>query len=298
MADILFPSEAIGEHTIDAAFGVEREAAEAVGHACYLIDHTRATTGDVARAIAHVPSDLACLVYRGWMVSPQQYAQIFDALALRSTFLLNTAEAYLCCHYLPESYHLIEGHTPRSTWAPLRGTVDRTFLRALAEPFGDGPIVIKDYVKSQKHYWDEACFIPNASDIEHVERVVNRFLELQGDDLNVGLVFRQFVPLKIIGRHPKSGMPLAAEFRIFWLDGEPLLVRRYWAELVDYDVAVPVETFRSLARRIPSRFFTMDVALVDDGTWIVVELGDAQVSGLPSDDVATPFYSRLRNLLS
>lgn len=30
--------------------------------------------------------------------------------------------------------------------------------------FGDRPVIIKDYVKSRKHEWLGACFIPDASD--------------------------------------------------------------------------------------------------------------------------------------
>ena len=97
---------------------------------------------------------------------------------------------------------------------------------AAVAPFADSSLVVKDYVKSQKHYWQEACFIPAARDLPAVERVVRKFLELQGDDLNEGLVFREFVPLKVVGTHPKSGMPLAAEFRIFWLLGKPILSHR------------------------------------------------------------------------
>jgi ATP-grasp domain, R2K clade family 3 len=42
------------------------------------------------------------------------------------------------------------------------------------------------------------------------------------------------------------------------------------------------ETFRAIAAAIGSRFFTMDVAQrQDDGAWQIVELGDAQVAGLP-----------------
>jgi hypothetical protein len=40
----------------------------------------------------------------------------------------------------------------------------------LLRPFGDAPLVLKDYVKSQKHAWDEACFIPSASDRKAFER--------------------------------------------------------------------------------------------------------------------------------
>ena len=68
--------------------------------------------------------------------------------------------------------------------------------------------MLKDFVKSRKHEWAEACFIPSASDRASVERVVRRFLELQDDDLSEGLVFREFVEFEPLGRHPKSGMPL------------------------------------------------------------------------------------------
>ena len=42
----------------------------------------------------------------------------------------------------------------------------------------------------------------------------------------------------------------------------------------------------------------MDVAQrADNDEWIVVELGDAQVSGLPRDSDATEFYEKLRAAL-
>ena len=231
------------------------------------------------------------------MLKPDEYKAMYESLGARSVRLINTSDQYRTCHHLPESYAYLEGRTPKTTWMALEGPPSAEQLRELAAPFGGKALVIKDYVKSQKHYWAEACFIPDASDLEHVERVVTRFLELQGEDLNVGLVFREYVPLRVVGEHPKSGMPLAAEFRIFWLDHEPLLVHRYWADLVELEDEVPIDELRSTAKGIPSRFFTMDVAMLDDGSWIVVELGDAQVSGLPSDAVAPGFYRRLRELL-
>ena len=92
----------------------------------------------------------------------------------------------------------------------------------LLRPFGSAAVVVKDFVKSRKHEWAEACFIPSASDRAAVERVVRRFLELQGDDLSEGLVFREFADFEPLGRHPKSGMPLTKEFRLFFLDRQPL----------------------------------------------------------------------------
>lgn len=60
--------------------------------------------------------------------------------------------------------------------------------------------------------------------------VVSRFLELHGDDLAEGLVFREYVAFVPLATQSCSGMPLTREYRIFWLDGEPLLTVPYWEE--------------------------------------------------------------------
>jgi hypothetical protein len=249
--------------------------------------------GAVAAAVARVPDGHGSALYRGWMLKPSQYEAMHTELKARHASLVNTPEQYRTCHYLPDSYPWIEERTPRTVWFPLQGELDFALLAPVLAPFGDRPIVVKDYVKSQKHYWAEACFIPAASDLSAVQRVVQRFVELQGEDLNEGLVFREFVPLRIVGTHPKSGMPLAAEFRIFWLDGEPILSHRYWGDLTTFDVPLPFDEIRPIAARIPSRFFTMDVAFLHDGDWTIVELGDGQVAGLPSPDLAPEFFTRI-----
>jgi len=227
------------------------------------------------------------------MLKPNQYDAMHAALVARGTTLVNSPMQYRGCHYLPESYAWIEGHTPRSVWFPVEDGLSVERLKRAVLPFGSAALIVKDYVKSQKHYWKEACHIPSASDLPAVERVVRKFLELQGDALNEGLVLREYLPLKVVGTHPKSGMPLTAEFRIFWLDGEPILWHRYWGDLTTFDVPLPWAELTPIAAGIQSRFFTMDVALLADGGWTIVELGDGQVAGLPAADLASEFYRRL-----
>ena len=154
---------------------------------------------------------------------------------------------------------------------------------------------MKDFVKSRKHEWEEACFIPSASDRGAVERVVRRFLALQGPDLSEGLVFREFVEFEPLGRHSRSGMPLTKEFRIFFLDGLPIFRTPYWEE-ADYEGETPpIVHFAETASRVRSRFFTMDVAKRRDGDWMIVELGDGQVAGLPEHADLEAFYRALVN---
>jgi hypothetical protein len=48
---------------------------------------------------------------------------------------------------------------------------------------------------------------------------------------------------------------------------------------------------------IQSNFYTIDIMQLEDGSWIVNELGDGQVSGLATQENAFIFYNLLKNSL-
>ncbi|HZS77694.1 MAG TPA: ATP-grasp domain-containing protein [Ktedonobacteraceae bacterium] len=257
--------------------------------------------GDIARSLRRVtPADEAeTAIYRGWMMKPDVYEQLYHGLAERNILLINTPAAYRHCHYFPESYPVIEGHTPRSVWMKVNGEVSIDAIMELLRPFDNKPVILKDYVKSRKHEWTEACFIPSAADRQAVERVVSNFLKLQGDDLNEGLVFREFVEFEPLGFHPASNMPLTTEYRLFYLDGKLIASAPYWDE-DDYKEAdkPPVKRFNEIAKHVQSRFFTMDVAQRKDGNWMIMELGDGQVAGLPERVNVRKFYQQIAIILN
>lgn len=49
---------------------------------------------------------------------------------------------------------------------------------------------------------------------------------------------------------------------------------------------------------MPSRFFTIDLAQRADRAWLVMELGDGQVAGLPARAHPTAFYRALLGRLT
>ena len=51
-----------------------------------------------------------------------------------------------------------------------------------------------------------------------------------------------------------------------------------------------MDQFTEVAAAVQSRFFTMDMAKRRDGEWMIVELGDAQVAGLPENADVNGFY--------
>jgi hypothetical protein len=277
----------------DRAFQAEVAAIGRLGLPYVLLNHDALVRGEPDRAGRRVPKhDPPVLAsYRGWMVTAGQYRSLYEVLSARGIVLINDPNQYSRCHHLPESYPAIEGLTPRTVWLASDLEIGR-IMEALA-PLGDAPVVLKDFVKSRKHEWTEACYIPSASDRRAVERVVGRFLELQGADLAGGLVFREFVEFEPVGVHPRSGMPITEEYRIFWLDGRPISWSPYWEEGRYVGEGPPIDEFKAVAAAVQSRFFTMDVARRRDDGWMIVELGDGQVSGLPRETDADRFYAAL-----
>lgn len=293
---ILVCSDPLDISQVDPSYSNEAVAATDAGFEVSRVDYEALVDErNSQKAVRKVESEDSVGIYRGWMLKPEQYRDLYDALAGKGIRLINSPEAYVHCHHLPESYSVIEGVTPRSIWLPADLDLER-LMEALG-PFGDAPLVLKDYVKSRKHEWAEACFIPRASDRSAVESVVRRFRELQGDSLVGGLVFREFIEFESAGVHPKSGMPLAQEHRIFWFDGQPLTSFPYWSDLGQTGEGPTRETFEGVAAKIRSRFFTMDVAKRKSGEWMIVEIGDGQVAGLPDEKTVHNFYTHLRDRL-
>ena len=260
--------------------------------------------GNFQGAIACVePSEkLRTAILRSWMFSVEEYEKLYNALFSKGVKLINSPSEYSFCHWLPNSYGAIKHVTPTTTWIsfPTDGLsqteVDDalTFnyihkIKELLRPFGKRPIVVKDYVKSAKYFWNKACFIPDASDTGNVLRILQGF-----NDVNCGfvggLVFRQYVEFEPVKRHYHSRVAPAKEYRLFFLNGKQIASAQYW--MGEYDEEAP-EGFEEIAKNIPSTFFSMDVAKTKDGRWLVIEVGDGQVSSLPNDCDSKQFYRNL-----
>lgn len=283
---ILFCCEPTDPKQVDSCFEDEWQAAQKAGFPVALINFEAIVAEKAVNAVARVPEQSGSAVYRGWMLKPAQYKNLYEALKHKGISLVNSPDQYKRCHYFPDSYDAIKSCTPKSIW-----TSPKCDLKKTLKDFGDRPIIVKDYVKSRKHEWFDACFIPNASDTPTAQRVVDKFIELQEGDLNEGLVFREFIEFEPAGFHEKSGLPIIKEFRIFFFDGDPLIESAYWPQVSKDEI--PMELFKEIANKIESNFFTMDVAKRPDGEWMVIELGDGQVAGLPEVMAPLDFYMAL-----
>lgn len=255
----------------DAHFAREARAARQLGLPVALIDHDALLAGDARAAVARVPRDIGPCWYRGWMIPIARYADLAAALADRGARLSTGPEAYAAAHQLPGWYADFEPVTPRSVWLPAEpGEVpDAAALAALVAPLGGGPGIVKDYVKSRKHEWDEACYVPDLADTARLTAVVARLVELQAESLAGGIVVRAYEPF------------VGSEARVWWVAGEPALTTAH-PDTPDRQPQPPVDFLRPQVAALGGPFATTDLALHEDGRWRVVEVGDGQVGDLPA----------------
>jgi hypothetical protein len=293
---VLFCQDPLDSKRVDLDYELEYKQVKALGHQTDLFSFENLVLGNISGAIRGIQAskEKEFSVYRGWMMKPQYYKILYEGLRGLNIELLNSPEEYTHCHYLPESYPIIEKMTPRSIWLPAPAEEkDWVNLYQLLIPFMNQPLIVKDYVKSRKHEWEDACYIPNASDQAAVRRVVSNFIDRQGSELNVGIVLREFVDFEFLQTHEKSQMPLSKEYRVFFLNYKPIAVFKYWDEVIYDEDAPDLQPFLEIAKHVKSNFFTMDIAKTVKGNWIIVELGDGQVSGLPDHANLESFYKEI-----
>ena len=272
---ILMCVDPLNPKRVDEHFAREAEAVRALGGSVALIDHDALQRGDAAEAVRRVPRDLGTAWYRGWMATTGQYAALAAALSARNVALAVPPDGYQKAHELPGWYDTFAGVTPASVWLPLSpgAPPEADKLAELVRPLRPGPAIVKDYVKSRKHEWNEACFVPDLADTGRLHAVVSRFLELQGDSLAGGIVIREYETYH------------GGEARVWWVDGEPVLVGPH-PDTPERHPRPQTDLTAPCVRSLGCRFITTDLARRADGAWRVVEVGDGQVSDLSA--VAEP----------
>ncbi|MCX5212806.1 ATP-grasp domain-containing protein [Kitasatospora sp. NBC_00240] len=288
---ILFPADPLAPRRPDPHFTWEARLLRELGGDHALVDHDALLAGDAEAAVRRVPAGIGPLWYRGWMIPGAGYARFAAALDARGGTLLTSPAGYTSAHELPGWYRVFEGATPASVWIPVPspGRAPRAgeLAAAAARLGGTGAAIVKDYVKSRKHEWAEACYVPELADLAALERVVNRFVELQDDFLAGGVVLRRFEDFA------RTADGRAAEARVWWLDGEPVLVGPH-PDSPRHAPDPDLTDVRPLVRALGCRFVTTDLAQRADGSaWRVVEVGDGQVSDLPSGVDAAALLSSL-----
>ena len=278
---ILFPCNPLDNKKVDEDYLQEHHAAKLQMHDCYFFDHDEFVMGNFKSNIPQV-DDKTPLVLRGWMLNISQYKKLYDILLGLGYELINTPEQYKNCHHFPCSYDYVKELTSKAIFIK---EWDADILQDVSNFFGDKSFLMKDYVKSAKGV--PGLFeMPSGISGEELLEKVEKFVEHRGKLFSEGLVFKEFVNLKKYGDNVN-------EWRLFYYENR-LISCSQNSNIKPEDCSHPnTNLVKKVAFQIDSNFFTIDVAEKEDGSWMIIETGDGQVSGLSPNQNCLEYYSEM-----
>ncbi|MEM7010166.1 MAG: hypothetical protein AAF585_01680, partial [Verrucomicrobiota bacterium] len=95
----------------------EAEVADELGFRCHSFDFEQLIYDRLDLAFADLPEgEGQTLVYRGWILSEDDYRQLEDEVVARGYQLHNNASQYEAAIALPNYYEFVEDLTPPAVW--------------------------------------------------------------------------------------------------------------------------------------------------------------------------------------
>jgi len=243
----LFPSDYFNPKQVDEAYLKEVDCLQRVGFKTSVVSWQTWNLG--SSKIFPQPEQGTEVIYRGWMLSADNYLLLINAVRNAGAKVFISHEEYLRAHYLPNWYPLICDLTPATHFF----SIDDDHESALSE-LGWSRFFVKDYVKSLKT--SVGAIINEPSAIRTVMAQMQKFRGI----VEGGICVRQV-----------EDFIKETEKRYFVICG------RSFAALPDEEIPLVVQ---ECAKRINSKFFSVDVVERTDGEERIVEIGDGQVSDL------------------
>lgn len=232
--------------------------------------------------LANAPSEEVMAVYRGWMMKPEQYETFYNQLQERGICLVTDPEAYTTMHVFPNVYKFVAKDTAKMQVFPLHQEINIAEVKKEFSRF-----MVKDYVKSVKgtkfpRYFDHSI------DQDTFHQWMEVFYQYRGNLLTGGICIKEFLDLKQYGDRTN-------EYRVFYMNHEIATVSRNSGQLST--AATPPKALVEKYCNLPSVFYTVDFAELDNGTWQIIEAGDGSVSGLSEGQDYKAFFRALYQCL-
>lgn len=277
----LLPSSPLNIKKVDPEFESEFNALKLLDFKISLYDHDQFISH--GQLISDIDFSEKCdVILRTWMLKSNQYTDLYNLLNRNGLKIINTPEQYLNCHHYPNVYHIIKEWAPNSIWFQ---DITENVVE-LCRNHINSDIIIKDFVKSEKGLQD-VFLLPTTLDKEEFYEKVIKFKNCRGKLFSEGIVFKQYLKLKDYGG--KSN-----EYRLFILNGRIITTTQHTG--LTFGIEPNFNFLNDIISKIDSNFYTIDIAELEDGQWVILETGDGQVSGLSQNQDQFIFYSKFSNI--
>jgi len=282
---ILFPSDYFDTKQIDETYLPEyNEVCKLPEFDILLYNHDMLVNENTLRFYPR-PDEFhgSVCVGRTWMLQPSEYGKLHNRLISHGVTLINPIQYYKTMHLFPLIYLDIKDFTPKTIIFEDINKIDADLINSEFKRF-----MIKDYVKSVKEHDFPKYFETPVTQVE-LRKYIDKFIEYRASLFTGGFVFKEYINLKRYGS-------AANEYRVFYLRGEILTIspNSNQPESCPYPPQHFVEKFKNL----PSNYYTIDFAELEDGGFIIIETGDGQVSGLSPGQYIFKYYDEMRAMIN
>jgi len=280
---LLFPCSYDNIKSVDEAYEPEyKEVCSIPEFRTAFYDHDKLAANPGHHVKLYPGLEPGLCIGRTWMMKPEEYLRFHNDISDLGGQLINSVSEYNLTHLFPNVYPLIKGYTPNAIWfdntqSIKADTVNREFSRFL----------VKDYVKSVKGH-DFPSHFDTPIKQEELNTYIERFIDYRQPLFTGGIVLKEYIELKKYGS-------AANEYRAFYLFGEVLTVSRN-SNQSERCPFVPIELVEKFTG-LPSNYYTIDFGELDDGSFVILEAGDGQVSGLSPNQYIFKYFDEMRRIL-
>lgn len=260
----LYPCDYFDHVQADDLFDAEKEAALHMQQGVVLFDFD---AGNVV--YENVPPDAGQgVMYRGWQVPCERYATELYPLMGRYGSPLVSPDAYADASLAARYMRYVGDHMLPCISMPY-DEIDEKALQDVFFELGTDKVFVKDDMKSVLGH----TVIDKYGTIGERAAVLSAIREQRGQDFTDSIVFKPWAPI-------------SNQVRVFVWNGEPILFAPHDGEWNgEHPSHVPCN--------VPSPFYVIDMGQTDDGTWIVVECGDGQVSDIGTTAEMESLYAEI-----
>jgi len=251
------------------------EASKTYGAKVYPIPVNFEDSDGADNALAYLPDqDNVLGMIAGFIPTRERYKELYEASLRKGVRIINTPEQSTLAMEFDQFYPYLEGITPKSI---VIETIDDLHK---VEELGY-PVFTKGAIKSLKEDGWEACVVNNYEDLQDRASYF-----LKRSFARNKMIARQVVNLRYT-KKTSRGFPVGREFRTVWYLGQLVGYGYYWqwadcplASLTPEEENTMLTKAKEAVKKLDVPFLVVDVGQMEDLSWIVIETGDPQFSGL------------------
>jgi hypothetical protein len=253
------------------------EAAKLSGFKVYYIPQDFTGCENAENAIWHIPNQekKTLAIWIGYIPFPEHYKELYEAASLKNICIINSPNEYRTAMEFDKYYSKIEHITFKSEIFDSIENIERSDIKLKY------PIFLKGTVQSLKSKGFDACVAKNKKELL---KISEKLFNLKRRSLGK-VILREYHPLKHL-RKSGLGFPIGREFRVFMHKEIILEFGYYWEDedaLSRLNQDEKDEIFslcREAAKCVNVPYLSIDIGQKENNDWKVIELGDAQFSGI------------------